>query len=140
ILGNIILNHASQIWHKKDAADRAEFRLYLLDTFKGMWETFDTQFRDLWKKHVKTPMESNPLYLEDYMRRLFGDAIGYAGCKMTRRIVGLAQVEDIRSIEDAGVRATAQIAVLDTAREFILRREEFASIDDVIEVVRKYEK
>lgn len=140
ILGNLILNHASQIWHKKDDADRAKFREYLLETFKGIWETFEAQFRELWTTRVKTPLESNPLYLEDYMKRLLADGIGYAGCKMTRRIVGLAQVEDIRSIDDPKVREVAQIAILDTAREFILRREEFSSIDEVIEVVRKYEK
>jgi 5-methylthioribose kinase len=140
ILGNLILNYASQLSHKRDKNDRAAFREYLLKTFAGIWETFDSQFRDLWNKHVKTPLESNPLYLEDYMRRLLSDAVGYAGCKMTRRIVGLAQVEDIRSIEDADVRAVAQIAVLDTARELILRRDEFASIDEVVAVVRKHEK
>jgi 5-methylthioribose kinase len=140
ILGNLILNHASQLWHKRDENDRTAFREYLLKTFAGIWETFDAQFRELWDTHVKTPLESNPLYLEDYMRRLLSDAVGYAGCKMTRRIVGLAQVEDIRSIEDADVRAVAQIAVLDTAREFILRREEFTTIDEVVAVVHKHEK
>ena len=140
ILGNLILNHASQLSHKRDESDRSAFREYLLKTFAGIWETFDSEFRELWNKNVKTPLESNPLYLEDYMQRLFADAVGYAGCKMTRRIVGLAQVEDIRSIEDAGVRAVAQIAVLDTARKFILRREEFGSIDEVVAVVRKHEK
>ena len=45
ILGNLILNYASQIWHEKDASARLNFRKYLLDTFKGIWETFDSQFR-----------------------------------------------------------------------------------------------
>lgn len=139
-LSNLILNHASQLWHKKDATDRAAYREFLLETFKKTWETFDAQFRGLWKKHVKSPLEDNPLYLEDYMERLFADAIGFAGCKMTRRIVGLAQVADIRSIEDADVRAVAQISALDTAREFIMRRQEFSSIDEVLEVVRANEK
>ncbi len=139
ILGNLILNHASQLWHKKDKKDRAAFRSYLLETFKGIWETFNRQFRQLWKDNVKTPMESNPLYLEDYMHRLLADAAGYAGCKMTRRIVGLAQVADIRSIEDPQVRADAQIAALDTARDFIMKRNQFTSIDDLITIVKKYE-
>jgi 5-methylthioribose kinase len=140
ILGNLILNHASQLWHKQDEKDRSAFRKYLLETFKGIWETFDRQFRELWKEHVRTPLESNPLYLEDYMHRLLADASGYAGCKMTRRIVGLAQVADIRSIEDAQVRADAQIAVLDTARDFIMKRDQFTSIDDLIKIVKKYEQ
>ncbi|TVR05396.1 MAG: S-methyl-5-thioribose kinase [Spirochaetaceae bacterium] len=140
ILGNLILNHASQQWHMRDdAARRAAFRLYLLDTFREIWNVFDRNFRALWKQHVTTPMESNPLYLENYMARLFADAIGFAGCKMTRRIVGLAQVADIRSIPDTAVRAQAQIAVLDTAREFIMKRESYRSMDEVVETVRRYE-
>lgn len=138
LLGNLILNHASQLWHKPRASDRESYREYLLATFRGIWETFEHRFRDLWVERVHTPLESNPLYREDYIDRLFADAIGYAGCKMTRRIVGLAQVEDIRSITDADVRAVAQIAVLDTAREFIMRRHSFASIEEVIAVVRKH--
>ena len=140
ILGNLILNHASQQWHmREDAARRADFRAWLLDTFRGIWEVFDRNFRALWKDHVTTPLESNPLYLEHYMAQLFADAIGFAGCKMTRRIVGLAQVVDIRSIPDAAVRAEAQVAVLDTAREFIMKRESYGSIDEVLETVRHYQ-
>jgi len=138
IIGNLVLNHASQIWHKKDKQDREAFQEYLLHSFREIWNVFEAQFRGLWKEHVKTPLEMNPEYLEDYMKRLLADSIGYAGCKMTRRIVGLAQVEDIRSVPDAGVRARAQVAVLDTAREFILQREAYRSIDEAVETVRKH--
>lgn len=139
-LGNLVLSHASQIWHKKEDDERRKYREWLLETLRRTWEVFSERFRALWDKHVDTPMESNPLYRDNYIRRVFADSIGYAGCKMTRRIVGLAQVEDIRSIEDNEVRAVAQIAVLDTAREFILRREELGSIEDVLVVIRTFEK
>lgn len=139
ILGNLILNHASQIWHTADADERASYREYLLTTFTGIWETFSRIFQALWRDHVTTPMESNPLYLERYMEQLLADAIGFAGCKMTRRIVGLAQVEDIRSIEDAAVREAAQIAVLDTARDFIMQRREYRTIEQAVERVRVHQ-
>ncbi len=138
-LANLLLNFASQAWHKPDAADRDSYRNYLLDTFRGTWDTFEREFRTLWEENVKTPLESNPTYREDYIKRLFADSIGFAGCKMTRRIVGLAQVEDIRSIIDANVRAVAQIAVLDTARDMIMQRHQLQTIDDVFAIVRKYE-
>ncbi|TVR91652.1 MAG: S-methyl-5-thioribose kinase [Spirochaetaceae bacterium] len=138
IIGNLVLNHASQLWHKKDKHEREVFREYLLRSFREIWYVFEEQFRSLWHEHVKTPLEMNPEYLEDYMKRLLADSIGYAGCKMTRRIVGLAQVEDIRSIPDAEVRARAQISVLDTAREFIMRREEYQNIDEAVETVLKF--
>lgn len=138
ILGNLVLNHASQLWHITDAAQRDRFRRYLLESFEQIWTVFDRDFRSLWNENVTAPLESNPQYLDNYMARIFADAIGYAGCKMTRRIVGLAQVEDIRSIPDSNIRGQAQIAVLDTAREFILNRHTYRSISEVSETVRKY--
>jgi 5-methylthioribose kinase len=138
VLGNLILNYVSQEYHIRDAAARIAYRNYLLETFRGVWRVFSSKFRDLWTTLVTTPMESNPLYLEDYMRRVFADAVGFAGAKMTRRIVGLAQVMDIRSREDAEMRARAQISVLDIAREFIIRRETYKSIEEVLETVRRY--
>lgn len=134
-LGNMMLNHASQRWHIADGEKRAGYRDWLMEVFAGVWNTFDRQFRELWAEHVTTPMESSTLYRDDYMRRVFADSIGYAGTVITRRIVGLAQVEDIRSIEDAAVRGDVQIAALDTAREFILRRHDFASIEEVVAVI-----
>ncbi|MFH2113755.1 MAG: S-methyl-5-thioribose kinase, partial [Spirochaetota bacterium] len=138
ILGNLILNHVSQAWHMGDDAARAVYRRYLLDTFRGIWIGFSHKFRILWEAKVTTPMEINPVYKENYMRRLFSDSIGYAGCKMTRRIVGLAQVEDIRSIPDAEVRAKVQVAALDIARKFIVDRNRFASVEDALHVVDEY--
>ncbi|WP_026245156.1 S-methyl-5-thioribose kinase [Alkalispirochaeta alkalica] len=138
IIGNLVLNHAAQVWHKQDLSDRKKFQGYLLETIREIWRVFDKEFRNLWNEHVHTPLESAPEYRDDYMKRLLSDSIGYAGCKMTRRIVGLAQVEDIRSIKDVNVRRDAQIAVLDTAREFILHREQLTSIDDVLEVIQKF--
>lgn len=134
-LGNMLLNHASQRWHIGDADARASYRAWLMEVFAGVWTTFDRLFRQLWTEHVTTPMESSASYRDDYMQRVFADSIGYAGTVITRRIVGLAQVEDIRSIPDAAVRAEVQIAALDTAREFILRRHEFTSIDEVVAVI-----
>ena len=135
ILGNLVLNHASHIWHTKDAKKRSSYRDYLLNTFKRIWEIFADRFQRLWNDTVTAPLESSPLYLERYMRQLLADSVGFAGCKMTRRIVGLAQVEDIRSINDASVREAAQIAVLDTARDFIMQRHEYRTIDEIAERV-----
>lgn len=138
ILGNLILNYVSQQWHIKDEAKRREYQTWLLETFAGIWRVFESEFRALWVANVTTPLESNEVYREDYIQRVFADAIGYAGCKMTRRIVGLAQVVDVRSIPDGDVRATVQIAALDTARAFIMRRSQFTSIGEVVAVVEEF--
>ncbi len=39
-----------------------------------------------------------------YMQQLWRDALGFGGCVMIRRIVGIAHVDDFRDIKDADVR------------------------------------
>ena len=56
-----------------------------------------------------------------YMRRLFVESLGFAGCKMTRRILGLAHVEDLESIADADLRAECEKRALKLARAFMVR-------------------
>jgi len=63
-----------------------------------------------------------------YMRRLFVESLGFAGCKMTRRILGLAHVEDLESIADADLRAECEKRALKLARAFMVEGQGFADI------------
>jgi 5-methylthioribose kinase len=62
------------------------------------------------------------------MARIFTDSVGFAGAKMVRRILGLAHVEDLESIEDSKIRSASEIRALHLARSLMLDR---ASIGDV---------
>ena len=39
-----------------------------------------------------------------FFKALLADALGFAGCKMIRRLIGIAHVEDMDSIEDVDLR------------------------------------
>ena len=54
------------------------------------------------------------------MRRLFVDALGFAGCKMTRRILGLAHVEDLEGIANPDLRAECEKRALKLARTLMV--------------------
>ena len=86
ILGNLILNHASQLRHKPRASDRESYREYLLATFRGIWETFERRFRDLWVERVHTPLESTPLYREDYIDRVYAERNDSAEVRSSRSV------------------------------------------------------
>jgi len=62
------------------------------------------------------------------MARIFSDSVGFAGAKMVRRILGLAHVEDIESIEDPKIRSACEMKALRLARSLMLDR---AAIGDV---------
>ena len=60
------------------------------------------------------------------------DALGFAGCKMARRIVGVAHVADFTSIADVEVRAKCERRALKFGRRLLVHASSFSSIDAVI--------
>jgi 5-methylthioribose kinase len=59
--------------------------------------------------------------------------LGFAGCKMIRRILGFAHVLDFDAIEDPSRRAACEARALGLARRLLTHPTEFRSIDAVIE-------
>ncbi|MOA59496.1 Methylthioribose kinase [compost metagenome] len=67
------------------------------------------------------------------MRRLLQDAVGFAGCKMVRRIVGLAHVADIDRIPDPAAREKAQRLALAIGTSLIRMNRSVDSIEEMID-------
>ena len=71
-----------------------------------LWHVFEREFqRHVWDQ--VDPINMPLGYQQNYMLRLLQDAAGLGGCKMMRRVIGLAGVEDIRGIADVDERAIA---------------------------------
>ena len=61
--------------------------------------------------------------------------LGFAACKMIRRIVGFAHVIDLESIRDAHLRARCEAGALAMARALLTEPQRFQCVRDVIEAV-----
>jgi 5-methylthioribose kinase len=66
---------------------------------------------------------------------LFADMLGFAACKMIRRIVGFAHVIDFERIADPAERARCEAGALAMARTLLCNPAQFHSIQDVIDAV-----
>ncbi|BAU26840.1 5'-methylthioribose kinase [Aneurinibacillus soli] len=135
VIANLVLNYVAQEGHASDVQERESYQAYLLDTITGIWTTFEAEFRTLWAEKAVEPSAAIPGYVDDYVRRLLQDTLGYAGCKTIRRIVGLAHVWDIESIEDPAVRAHSEKLALAIGRELILKRESISSVEDIADLI-----
>jgi len=69
-------------------------------------------------------------------KNIIKESIGFAGCKMARRVFGVAGVAEIRGIEDKALRRKAEVMALKISREFVMGYESIESVDDVLEMVR----
>jgi 5-methylthioribose kinase len=142
-LANLLLAYFSQAGHEKTAGERKAYRRWILDCFVQGWTLFDAKFRALWRSHrtgdgyqralFEDQQDEAALTLaqERYMTRLFEDTLGFAGAKMIRRTLGLAKVADMESIADTDMRAQCQTKALRFARDLVVRRDWFKSIDTV---------
>lgn len=136
IIANFLLNFAGQEHWTTDEGQRADFRRYLTDTVRDIWIQFESKFRSLWEEHnVDRMAASAPGYQNYYMENLLKDTVGFAGCKIVRRIVGLSHVSDIDRIPDDAARERAQRLALRIGTGLIRHNRSVKSIDELIDIV-----
>jgi 5-methylthioribose kinase len=134
VIANLLLNFAGQEHWTADSVARSDYRRYLIDTVRDVWQLFDSKFRGLWDEHgLDRLASSTPAYKEWYMQRLLQDAAGFAGCKIVRRIVGLSHVIDIDRIPDPAAKEKAQRLALSIGTALIANNRSVQSIEEIID-------
>jgi 5-methylthioribose kinase len=140
VLGNLMLSYLAQDGHHGEPDAIAAYRRWLLDTIEAVWTGFETKFLALWRKSATgdafvaelfadpAGAEALEAHRRATMARIFADSVGFAGAKMVRRILGLAHVEDLESIENPRIRSACETKALHLARSLMLDR---AAIGDV---------
>jgi len=133
VIGNLFLNYAAHEVRMPDPDKRADFRQYLVGTVIDVWHVFVREFqRHVWD-HVDT-INMPQGYQDDYMLRLLQDSAGLGACKMMRRVIGLAGVEDIRGIQDPDDKAIAGSLALNIAGALLMNRAQITTIEELVDV------
>lgn len=79
----------------------------LLDSIESSWRLFGDRLRALWPTRA-TPHKHPDLLLDAWIDEIRDDALGFAGCEATRRIIGLAKLSDIESLPPAQYDVAAE--------------------------------
>jgi 5-methylthioribose kinase len=137
IIANLLLNYCSHLGHTLDREERRQYQDYLLNTAEEIWTVFEAEFRAFWKGKAMEPEIQG--YEDDYLLRVLRDSLGYAGCKMMRRVIGLAHVPDLESIVDPKLRAKGERLALKIGQQLVLKRETARNISDFTSIVRNFE-
>jgi 5-methylthioribose kinase len=147
-IGNLYLAYFAQSGHESRHGERDDYRAWILATAEQSWELFDKRFRALWNVRHGGDIFLPGLFQDPagqaalgqaqdaYMRQLFIDSVGFAGCKMTRRILGLAHVEDMESIGDPDLRASCEKRALKLARSLMVEGADYPDIKAVSAAAR----
>jgi 5-methylthioribose kinase len=149
VIGNLLLAYFSQTGHESARGTRDEYREWLLTLIEKFWTGFSSRFLDLWTANpvgdaftgtlFDSPDERRALEAERhrFVANLFDDSRRFAGTKMIRRILGLAHVEDLESIDNKQIRAECELNSLSLARRLVLDASSFHHINQVSAAARE---
>ncbi|QFR48861.1 S-methyl-5-thioribose kinase [Sulfurimonas lithotrophica] len=143
-IGALLANLANNYVHHTIVTKDEEFKEYLLETIKEIIELFESKFLKLWEVQKNSALlidgyiddKTAQKYREKFVKRILQESIGFAGCKMARRVFGVAGVAEIRGIEDKQKRHDAEALVLKIAREFVMKYEKIDSAEQVLEIIK----
>ncbi len=117
----------------------AERELILKDITRT-WQVFEEQFSALWENEGTEAYKATPGYREFAVAKIFRDAIGFAGCELIRRTIGLAHVRDLDGIEDDALRIERKRQTLTAGEVLIRNRDQYLSIAELAAAVEELSK
>jgi 5-methylthioribose kinase len=133
VLGNLMIAYAAQPGHNPDQQQRAAYQDYLLHTLAEVWHGFAERFDTLWRAHDPAAPAA---FRQSFLLALLRDSIGYAACKMIRRVLGVAHVIDLEQIADPAQRARAEAWVLDLAERMLVERAAISDTAGLLAAIR----
>ncbi len=141
LIANLVMSWVSHTIQDNDS----RYSDLILETINSVWQRFYEKFRTLWNETEESALltkgfandEIFKAYQEQYMKTLFQESIGFAGCKIIRRQFGIAGVEDIRGIEDDAIREKANRLAIGIGERFIKEYNILNNINDVIKLVKE---
>jgi 5-methylthioribose kinase len=148
LIANLLIAAIAHRVHRQGELGDA-YRTWILDQAEQVWTGFATKFRTLWETQATGDAFTAELFTDAagqaamdemrdrYMANLFADTLGFAGCKMVRRVLGLAHVEDLESIADPDIRRVAERKVLTIGRRLILSRRTMTRFADILHAVEE---
>ncbi|MDX5408365.1 MAG: S-methyl-5-thioribose kinase [Chromatiaceae bacterium] len=135
LIGNLLLNYLGHFGLTQDTDARQQQQDYLVSQVQRLWQEFSAQFTQLMSNECREPALQNSLYQQRFMQQVWADTLGYAGCELIRRTVGLAHVADLDSISDSTVRGTCEAKALQLGRDLIMQRHSLANMSQLMQLL-----
>ena len=95
------------------------------------WYAFSAKFSELWRNESKEAYTQVDGYLTDLLEEIFSDMLGYAGCELIRRAIGIAQIDDLNHEQDEQKRMERRRKVVELGKYLIMERSKIRSLEEL---------
>jgi 5-methylthioribose kinase len=139
LIANLYLNYYSHA--HKSSAESINYCQWLLQTIDDLWYKFEGKFLSLWAEHEQSAKstfmgkdltgDTHQTFRSVFLQQVLSDTLGFAACKMIRRILGVAKVADFMQYEDQTFRAKLETQALKMAISMLVNRQSYKNIADV---------
>ncbi|MFJ5713525.1 S-methyl-5-thioribose kinase [Neobacillus sp. NPDC093127] len=109
-----------------------------INHLETVWNVFEEQFTRLWNTENKEHLALSSVFLHYNLAKFFEDALGFAGCELIRRTIGLAHVADLDSINEEQTRLAAKRKTLELGGILIKQRKEIKNFGAFIGTVKGF--
>jgi 5-methylthioribose kinase len=93
----------------------------LFNHIETTWNVFAKTFSELWREHGVDAYTTLDTWRIAVLATIFREAIGFAGCEIIRRTIGLAHVSDLDEIEDDAKRIAMKKRALELGTALLLQ-------------------
>lgn len=138
-IGALLANFVNAYIHHVVVTGDVEYQNWLLSLIDDVLYGFNDKFLKLWNETSNSALittdflddETLSAYKLDFINTILCDAVGFAGCKMVRRVFGVAGVAEIREIENKQKRNEAEALALTIGKRFVMQSDTIKSIKDI---------
>lgn len=140
LLGNLTMSYISHTVLESSK----DYTSWILQTIEEILFKFEEKFLQLWLENKDTALlvdgfiddEHLFYFKKEFMLNILRNSVGFAGCKMARRMFGIAGVADIKDIQNKELKEIAIKTTLDIAKRFVIEHKHIRTIDDVLNIIK----
>ncbi|MEQ8307111.1 MAG: S-methyl-5-thioribose kinase [Hoeflea sp.] len=151
LIGNYLMAYHAMPAHISDAEACKDYQEWILSVIEETWSVYCAEFLRLWRTERTGILYPAALYedqghhfaseaaAQQLLGEIFRDLVGIAGIEMHRRILGLAHVAELDTIEDEDLRAKCETKCLKLGQLLVMSRNRLTGMDAVIAAARHTE-
>lgn len=151
LIGNYLMAYHAMPAHIPDAKACRDFQGWILSIIDETWSVFREEFLRLWRTERTGILYPKALYedqghhfasesaAEQLLGEIFRDLVGFAGIEMHRRILGLAHVAELDTIEDEDLKARCEAKCLKLGQFLVINRNRLTGMDAILAAAQRAE-